>query len=87
VDARARIVIDADYRSRVKELFMPTLLVVGRDDSFTGDDSRRMLRELPDGKMAELPGGHLCHMIHPEKFLAAVFKFLGKGKLPRYKAV
>lgn len=87
VHARGLIVIAADYRGRVKELMMPTLLVVGKDDSFTGGDSRNMLRALPDGKLAVLPGGHLCHLIHPEKFLAAVYNFLGKGRLPKYKAV
>jgi pimeloyl-ACP methyl ester carboxylesterase len=87
VHARGLIVIAADYRGRVKELMMPTLLVVGKDDSFTGEDSRNMLRALPDGKLAVLPGGHLCHLIHPEKFLAAVYNFLGKGRLPKYKAV
>ena len=46
-----------------------------------------MLRALPDGKLAVLPGGRLCHLIHPEKMFAAVYNFLGKGRLPKYKAV
>jgi len=87
VDRRVQIVIAADYRSRVREITSPTLLVIGKEDTFTGADSRKMIDQLPDGKLVELPGGHLCHLIHPGRFLAAAYAFLGKGKLPKHKAV
>lgn len=76
VAARARIVSRVDLTARVKDIKAPTLLVVGADDTWTGEISRRMLEMLPDGRMVNIPGGHLCHMVSPKEFSNTAIEFL-----------
>jgi 3-oxoadipate enol-lactonase len=78
VVARARIVSRVDLTERVKDIEVPTLLVVGADDAWTGETSRKMLDMLPDGRMVDIPGGHLCHMVSPKEFSRAAIDFLGQ---------
>jgi pimeloyl-ACP methyl ester carboxylesterase len=67
-----------DLTRRVKDIKAPTQLVVGADDSWTGETSRKMLEMLSDGRMVNIPGGHLCHMVSPKEFASAVKEFFGQ---------
>lgn len=78
VVARAKIVSRVDLTARVKDIKAPTLLVVGADDTWTGETSRKMLEMLPDGRIVNIPGGHLCHMVSPKEFSRVAMEFFGK---------
>lgn len=44
--------------------------------TWTGETSRRMLEMLPGGRMINIPGGHLCHMVSPKEFSNTAIEFL-----------
>jgi pimeloyl-ACP methyl ester carboxylesterase len=58
---------------------VPTLVVVGADDSLSPPDvARDMQARIPESELAVLPGaGHLSNLEAPEAFNAAVAGFLG----------
>jgi len=76
VVVRAWLASKVDLRDRLTSITAFTLLVVGKEDRFTGRASREMQQLLPNCKIVEIPGGHLCHMTHPKLFLDAVQDFL-----------
>ena len=60
-------------------LTMPVQLIWGADDpTFPVEYARRMVRQLPDARLVEIPGGRL--LVHEEKpadVARAVLGFLG----------
>lgn len=63
-------------------LTMPVQLVWGADDpTFPIADARRMLPQLPDARLVEVPGARLLvHEEKPEDVLRAVVPFLGSDR-------
>ena len=57
----------------------PTLVVRGMEtDLLTAEVAQRMVRELPQGQLVEIPNaGHMVFEDNPEDFITAVRKFLG----------
>ncbi|MHC5067255.1 MAG: alpha/beta fold hydrolase [Planctomycetota bacterium] len=64
--------------SRLSEVSLPVLLVVGeKDPAFLGD-MRTMADAMPNATLVEVPGtGHAIHREHPEALLEAVERFIG----------
>ncbi|WP_433709554.1 alpha/beta fold hydrolase [Nocardia sp. CA-084685] len=67
-------VIDSLYT-----LTMPTLVIVGAEDSAFLRSAHYLARWLPDARLVIIPGaGHTPHLSQPERFDAAVRRFLDK---------
>ena len=60
-------------------ILCPTLVVRGMEtDLLTRETAHRMERELPHGKLMEIPrAGHMVFEDNPEGFIKAVTEFLG----------
>lgn len=55
----------------------PTLLIAGAEDPKFVNTSQRMLEELPDARLAIVPGsGHEVHLERPEAWLSVVASFV-----------
>ena len=69
----------ADLWQVLPQIPCPTLVVRGIDtDLLPAEVAQRMERELPQGKLVEIPrAGHMVFEDNPEDFIAAVSKFLG----------
>jgi len=76
VVVRAWMASEVDLRDKIASITAPILLIVGENDQFTGKASREMQQLLPNCKIVEIPGGHLCHVTHPKLFLEATQDFL-----------
>ncbi|MFI9740696.1 alpha/beta fold hydrolase [Nocardia sp. NPDC052278] len=58
-------------------LTMPTLVIVGAEDSTFLRSAHYLARWLPDASLVIIPGaGHMPHLSQPERFDAAVRRFL-----------
>ncbi len=62
----------------LEEVRCPVLLIRGGDsDLLTSEGARKVLEELPDGRLAEIPGaGHNVHLEAPAAVLEAMTGFL-----------
>jgi pimeloyl-ACP methyl ester carboxylesterase len=67
-----------DYTSLLREITVPTLIVVGSEDAFTPiSDAELMHREIVNSQLALLAGsGHMPNMEHPGEFNAVLTRFL-----------
>jgi 3-oxoadipate enol-lactonase len=80
VVARAGIVSKFNITDRVSQIKVPTLIMMGGADRFTGTGSQLLHKLLPNSEIVVIPGsGHLCHMIKPELFVQAVEKHFSKA--------
>lgn len=68
-----------DMTEVMRNVHVPTLLVVGEEDTFTPPDvMQRMQSIFPDARLLIVPhAGHLVPLEAPEVFNAAVVEFLG----------
>lgn len=68
----------ADMTEAMRSLAVPTLLIVGKEDTFTPPAiMQRMEEVLPDARLLIVPhAGHLVPLEAPEVFNAAVLEFL-----------
>ncbi|MBI4483644.1 MAG: alpha/beta hydrolase [Acidobacteria bacterium] len=63
--------------ARMKELRVPTMILVGDEDGPALEPSRFMSRVLPNARLVIFPGtGHTLNLEEPEKFNEAVLRFL-----------
>jgi len=64
--------------SRLGEIQMPALVIVGAEDrALPPPLSRRIAAGLPDSSLVEIPcSGHLCTLEQPEAVTAAMLEFL-----------
>ncbi len=68
---------DADFRSNIRTIGTPTLVIAGTHDPVTSPDDGRFLAEnIPAAEYVELPTAHLSNTEGAEGFNVAVLKFL-----------
>lgn len=66
-----------DIISRFHEIKQPVLIIAGEDDHMFFEDSKRLIKEIPNGTLSVLPDcGHLPQEECPEKVIEAVSKWL-----------
>lgn len=70
---------DVDWWAVVRAIRPPTLVLRGQESHVLDRDvAERMARELPDGRLVEIPRAvHTLHEDNPEAVLAALREFLG----------
>ena len=70
---------DVDWWALLKTITPPTLVLRGAESPILDRDvAERMARELPHGRLVEIPGAvHSLHEDNPEAVLAALKDFLG----------
>lgn len=73
------------YHHRLRGLGLPTLMVVGEEDSKFREIAQTMCRLLPQGQLAAIPqAGHTAHLEQPERFNRTVLDFLQRqGRAPK----
>jgi 3-oxoadipate enol-lactonase len=71
-----------DSTPLLKEIKVPTLVVVGEDDKATPVDSaRKMATTIPKAELVIIPGaGHVSNIEQPGAFNRALVDFLNKLK-------
>ena len=68
---------DADFRSKVREIKTPTLIITGTHDPVTTPDDGRVLAEnIAGGRFVELPAAHLSNTEAAAAFNTALLEFL-----------
>lgn len=68
---------DADLRSAVGGIAVPTLVIGGtRDEATDLGEARRLAAAVPGARLTVLEAGHLAHVEVPEDFTAAVRSWL-----------
>jgi pimeloyl-ACP methyl ester carboxylesterase len=66
-----------ELESRLSEVRIPTLVIVGEEDTPALDASRFLAARLPDATLEVLPDtGHTLNLEEPEAFNAAVLESL-----------
>jgi 3-oxoadipate enol-lactonase / 4-carboxymuconolactone decarboxylase len=75
---------DADHTQSVKQIRVPTLVIVGERDVATpwSGHGEILAREIPEAQVLHLPAAHLSNIERPRSFTAALFNFL----LPQLEA-
>ena len=81
----ARALQALDYRPRLGKIAVPTLFLVGAQDSATPPEvARAMHGAVPGSAFAELAAaGHLSNIDQPDAFNQAIAKFLSAAAAPR----
>jgi pimeloyl-ACP methyl ester carboxylesterase len=76
--ARARAALDVDYRDRLHQIKVPTLILSPSYDRLIGEDAKReMLEGIPDAKEVVLERtGHMFRFSHPETYAREIEQFL-----------
>ena len=69
-----------DYSTLLRELGVPSLVIVGDHDSWAPDAvTDQLLASLPDAELQRFPGaGHLPNLEEPERFNTALRAFVGR---------
>ncbi len=68
-----------ELEPRLRTLRIPTLVIVGDEDTPALDASRFLARSIPAAELEILPGtGHTLNLEEPARFNAAVLTFLRK---------
>jgi len=68
-----------ELEPRLRALRIPTLVIVGDEDTPAVDASRFLARTIPGAELEVLPGaGHTLNLEEPARFNAAVLQFLRK---------
>jgi pimeloyl-ACP methyl ester carboxylesterase len=80
---RARAALDADYRSRLPRIDVPTLLITPSYDRLIGPQAARvMLDGIPDAEEVVLGDtGHMFRFSHPSRYAGCIRDFL-ESRLP-----
>jgi pimeloyl-ACP methyl ester carboxylesterase len=67
-----------DYTPLLREITVPTLIVVGSEDAFTPvSDAELMHRGIPGSQLLVMEGvGHMPNMERPAEFNSALLRFL-----------
>ena len=75
---------DADHTQSVKQIHVPTLVIVGERDVATpwSGHGEILAREIPEAQALHLPAAHLSNIERPRSFTAALLNFL----LPQLEA-
>ncbi len=69
-----------DSRDLLAQIAVPTLIIVGAQDSLTPPDVAHAMRAaIPGSRLAEIPfAGHMSNMEQPDAFNAVLMEFLGE---------
>ncbi len=72
-----------DSSDLLKEISVPTLILVGKDDLLTPPDLARSMKEaIPHSHLEIIPqAGHLAPLEQPKKVNQAILKWLERGKI------
>jgi 3-oxoadipate enol-lactonase/4-carboxymuconolactone decarboxylase len=71
---------DADLRTLVARIAVPTLVIVGEEDPVsTPADARWLAEQIPAARYAILRGAHLCNLEDAGTFTDVALSFLGGG--------
>jgi 3-oxoadipate enol-lactonase len=66
-----------DAQGELARITAPTLVISGRDDKITPPEGMAALaRAIPGATLAQVPGGHLAPLEHPDETVAAIAAFL-----------
>ncbi len=70
-----------NFKDRLREIFIPTLLVWGDHDNLSGiDNARFMKREIPESRLVVLENaGHPCYLDQPDVWHTELIRFLEAG--------
>jgi len=80
MNARANSVSNVDWRSRLPEIKIPTLVIAGAQDANFIDSARYLKRNIPDSELTIISGaGHMVNLEAPEAFNDTVLSFLKEG--------
>jgi 3-oxoadipate enol-lactonase len=72
-----------DRSALLPQLRLPTLVVVGEEDTVTPPDEARAMHVIPGARGVALPAcGHLSPLERPDALRAALETFLGDELLP-----
>lgn len=78
--ARIAAALDAaahyDGRSNLRQIKVPTLVIVGRKNSATHHGAALMAEQIPDADLLKLPGGHMLHTDNPIQLRRAIENLL-----------
>ena len=79
--ARAHAAFSADYRDRLADIAVPTLIVTPSHDELIGPDAAKVMREgIPDATEVVLARtGHMFRFTHPHTYAAAVESFIANS--------
>ncbi len=68
-----------DSTTRLADIRVPVLVVVGEEDTLTPvDEARKIVAGVPDGRLEVIPeAGHLANLEAPDRFNEALESFLG----------
>jgi 3-oxoadipate enol-lactonase len=77
-NALAALASRPDSRDQLEDINVPTLVIVGQDDSVTTlEDARLMADTIPDARLEIISGaGHLSNLEQPETFNHVLLEFL-----------
>lgn len=80
--AAADAMLDTGYRSRLRDVRVPTLLVWGADDGFFPLETQQaLLRSLSGARLVTYPEtGHGVHWERPDRFAADLAAFLAGSR-------
>jgi 2-succinyl-6-hydroxy-2,4-cyclohexadiene-1-carboxylate synthase len=71
-----------NWRSELKEIKAPTLIVAGERDSFFVDASRSLSRRIPNSKLMVMKGcGHMLTLEDPKGFASVLIGFMDEAGL------
>ncbi len=77
MNARDETPSRVNYRSRLGEISLPTLIIAGAQDSGFIDSAHYLNRNIPDSKLEIIKGaGHMVNLEAPEEFNTALNGFL-----------
>lgn len=80
---RARAAFSADYRERLHQIEVPTLILTPSHDELIGEQAATTLRDgIPDAREVVLPDtGHMFRFTHPLTYATAIRDFLARHDL------
>jgi 3-oxoadipate enol-lactonase len=74
---------DADFRERLEQIDVPTLVISGTHDVPTPPPDGQFLAEhIPSAKYLELSGAHLTNLEDVQRYNAALLAFFGEAQSP-----
>ena len=77
-----------DFRDKLAQITLPTLLTVGEFDTMPLDAVRRMHHSLKNSRMVVTPdGGHCHHVDNPDAFFSSLYKFISDVEAGKFVEV
>jgi pimeloyl-ACP methyl ester carboxylesterase len=79
---RTQAALTADYRSKLRDIDVPTLILTPQDDTLIGPDAARILREGIANSIEVVLDrtGHMFRLSHPTRYAEAIRSFLAASQ-------